>query len=424
MFTVIVPTHNSEKTILKTINNILLNLIHNEDEIIIIDDGSSDETLKILERYRDEDRVKILSQKNKGVSSARNKAIEYASTHNKFITFIDDSDQISENFFVENKKFFKQFNDIYISVTPIVILENSNKRQHSLNFRFNGKNKVVNILEKPNFIHYHMGGVVFRKELFTKENYRFDETINFWEDAKLFNTIVLKKMKYGLVHNATYFYDRNNENSLSKKAWYSNKRFEYHIENNFFKIIRESNLKYGYVISYVQFLIGKHYMEYLLEHNQNIIKHANINISNRFYLSSKMLFTHIEGNIIEKISSNNKYKQFLFKLKNLDYSVMPKSDEIKIYIHKYNVFTKKTLLSFSKESFGISVNADVLVNNKKAVVIKNKNKNVLNEFKDDFSLLYFKVEIPLINILFGFSINIIDEKNSCNYIVQRSSIFK
>ncbi|MDT3996808.1 glycosyltransferase family 2 protein, partial [Staphylococcus saprophyticus] len=116
-------------------------------------------------------------------------------------------------------------------------------------------------MEKENFIHYHMGGVVYKKELFTKENYRFDENINYWEDAKLFNTIILEKKRYGLVHNATYFYNRNNETSLSKKAWYSNKRFEYHIENNFFQIIKDSIKEFGYVIPYVQYLIVIHYLE-------------------------------------------------------------------------------------------------------------------------------------------------------------------
>ncbi|MDT3971645.1 glycosyltransferase family 2 protein, partial [Staphylococcus saprophyticus] len=236
MFSVIIPAHNSEKTILKTVNNILSNLVYKEDEVIIINDGSYDDTLKLLEKYKFDTRVKIINQENKGVSAARNKAIEYISMHTDLITFIDDSDKISNNFFQEHIQFFKEFKNICISVTPIVILENDSKRSHNLNFRFNEKDKVVNILEKENFIHYHMGGVVYKKELFTKENYRFDENINYWEDAKLFNTIILEKKRYGLVHNATYFYNRNNETSLSKKAWYSNKRFEYHIENNFFQI--------------------------------------------------------------------------------------------------------------------------------------------------------------------------------------------
>ena len=424
MFTVIIPAHNSEKTILKTVNNILSNLVYKEDEVIIINDGSYDDTLKLLEKYKFDTRVKIINQENKGVSAARNKAIEYISMHTDLITFIDDSDKISNNFFQEHIQFFKEFKNICISVTPIVILENDSKRSHNLNFRFNEKDKVVNILEKENFIHYHMGGVVYKKELFTKENYRFDENINYWEDAKLFNTIILEKKRYGLVHNATYFYNRNNETSLSKKAWYSNKRFEYHIENNFFQIIKDSIKEFGYVIPYVQYLIVIHYLEYLLEHNHKIIKYANVNISDRFYVSSKMLFTYIEGNVIEKISLNNKYKQFLYKLKNMEYTIVPKSENIKMYIHKYNFFTQIAILSFSKESFGISTTSKVRLNNNTALVLKNKNIRILNEFKEDFSLIHFKMKIPVLSILLGFKIKIEDQKNEMTYIVKRQSLIK
>ncbi|MDT3977541.1 glycosyltransferase family 2 protein, partial [Staphylococcus saprophyticus] len=74
MFSVIIPAHNSEKTILKTVNNILSNLVYKEDEVIIINDGSYDDTLKLLEKYKFDTRVKIINQENKGVSAARNKA--------------------------------------------------------------------------------------------------------------------------------------------------------------------------------------------------------------------------------------------------------------------------------------------------------------------------------------------------------------
>lgn len=424
MFSVIIPVHNSKKTILETVNNVLLNLIDEKDEVIIVNDGSNDNTLDILDIYSDNKKVKIFSQINKGVSAARNLGIANISESSKFVTFIDDSDKISDDFFRKNREFFLNHVDISVSVNPILITESNNKREHNLNFRFQKNTNIVNILEDKNFIHYHMGGVVFRKTVFTEENYSFDEEINYWEDAKLFNIVILNKQKYGLVKDTTYYYNRNNSDSLSKLAWKSNKRFEYHIDNNFFQVIHESIKEYGYVIPYVQYLISKHYLEYLLEHNQKIIKHANVNISERFYVSSKMLFSHIEENVIEKISLNNKYKQFLFKLKNVDYSIEPRSHKIEIYIHKYNVLNKSAIFSFSKESFGVSTSASVSLNNKNATTIENNNMKILNEYKEDFSLLLFKLKVPIRNLIWGFTIEVEDFKNNKKYLINRPSIFK
>ncbi|MCA2501196.1 glycosyltransferase family 2 protein [Staphylococcus xylosus] len=424
MFSVIIPVYNSEQTILKTVSSILLNLVDKKDEIIIVNDGSTDNTINILDVYKENKKIKIINQNNKGVSAARNHGIEYISDSTKFVTFIDDSDQISNNFFNENIKFFTKHENISVAVNPIMIIENNNEREHNLNFRFKKSNDVVNILEDKNFIHYHMGGTVFRKTVFTEDNYRFDEKINYWEDAKLFNILVINKQKYGLVKRTKYYYNRDNRFSLSKLAWLSNKRYEYHIDNNFFHIINESIMRYGYVIPYVQFLISNHYLEYLLEYNQEIIKYHNINITKSFYLSSEILFTHIENNVIENIGVNNKYKHFLFKLKNIEYNIVPRSENIKVYIHSYNILNGFAILSFSKDSFGISTSAIVSLLDKKALIVKNKNAQIFNEYKEDFSLLVFKVKVPIRHIIFGFKIDIKDVKNNKSYLIHRPSIIK
>ncbi|MGJ5702857.1 glycosyltransferase [Staphylococcus equorum] len=61
MFSVIVPVHNSEKTIRDTLNNILTKLPYLEDEIIIVNDGSTDSTKDILDSVRDNTQIKIIN---------------------------------------------------------------------------------------------------------------------------------------------------------------------------------------------------------------------------------------------------------------------------------------------------------------------------------------------------------------------------
>ena len=94
---IIIPIFNTEKY-LKTCLNSVLNQTLKEIEIICINDGSTDNSLKIIEEYASKDkRIKFISQKNNGVSYARNKGLEIAT--GEFIGFVDSDDYASKNFF-------------------------------------------------------------------------------------------------------------------------------------------------------------------------------------------------------------------------------------------------------------------------------------------------------------------------------------
>lgn len=90
---VIVPVYNSQKYLRECLNTLTLQTYENI-EIICIDDGSKDGSLKILEEYsQKDDRIKVLSQKNAGQSSARNKGLLLAK--GEYVSFIDSDDVVS-----------------------------------------------------------------------------------------------------------------------------------------------------------------------------------------------------------------------------------------------------------------------------------------------------------------------------------------
>ena len=94
---VIVPVYNSEQYLDQAIQSIL-NQTMKELEIILINDGSTDSSLDIANRYKDKDsRIKVLSQKNKGVSSARNYGLSVAK--GKYVTFMDSDDYIDREMY-------------------------------------------------------------------------------------------------------------------------------------------------------------------------------------------------------------------------------------------------------------------------------------------------------------------------------------
>lgn len=124
---IIIPVYNTEKYLKECIES-TLNQSLKDIEIICINDGSTDNSLKILENYRKYDsRIKIINQKNKGVSEARNNGMKIA--RGKYIHFLDSDDFYSDNKaleilynFIEEKKVDILFFDI------ILCYETSNSR--------------------------------------------------------------------------------------------------------------------------------------------------------------------------------------------------------------------------------------------------------------------------------------------------------
>ena len=92
---IIISTYNYADYLLQTIDSVLKST-HSSFEIIVIDDGSTDNTIDILEKYRGKDsRIKVLSQSNQGLSVARNNALQVA--QGRYVWFVDSDDWIEPN---------------------------------------------------------------------------------------------------------------------------------------------------------------------------------------------------------------------------------------------------------------------------------------------------------------------------------------
>ena len=89
---VIVPIFNVEKYLKECLESII-NQTFKDIEIICINDGSTDNSLDILNQYAEKDnRIKVITQSNQGLSAARNTGIKYA--NGEYISFIDSDDYI------------------------------------------------------------------------------------------------------------------------------------------------------------------------------------------------------------------------------------------------------------------------------------------------------------------------------------------
>ena len=99
LVSVVIPSYNHEQFVQDTIQSVI-DQDYKNIELIIIDDGSKDNSGEICEKWRKRDkRIIVIHKKNGGLSSARNAGIEIAS--GKYIAFIDSDDYVSKDMYYE-----------------------------------------------------------------------------------------------------------------------------------------------------------------------------------------------------------------------------------------------------------------------------------------------------------------------------------
>jgi Glycosyltransferases involved in cell wall biogenesis len=97
LFSVVIPLYNKEPHVKRTLNSVLAQTIQ-DFEIIVVDDGSTDKSKEVVKSFSDY-RIQLISQKNAGVSVARNRGINEAKAD--FIAFLDADDEWKPNFLEE-----------------------------------------------------------------------------------------------------------------------------------------------------------------------------------------------------------------------------------------------------------------------------------------------------------------------------------
>ena len=105
---IIIPAYNAEKYIEKCLQSIIYQE-YKDFEVIIVNDGSTDNTKEICKKYADLDsRIRLISTENKGAGSARNTGLTEA--QGRYISFIDADDFVSENYYSRMYKMIEEGN--------------------------------------------------------------------------------------------------------------------------------------------------------------------------------------------------------------------------------------------------------------------------------------------------------------------------
>ena len=212
-FTIITPSFNREHTLERAINSIL-NQEYQNFEMIIIDDGSTDNTSELMMKYRNNPKIKYIKMsKNQGVNSARNIGFENISNTTDWVTLLDSDDDFFPNALTTMKKIIeKNANYNYFRFAEVYTTgERASFAKHD-NFVADYQSTVT---EKDAY----GGWTVALKRSIIEKGFKFNETINGFESLSWFELSKTEKCFYSLSVVKLYQVDTESLTRPSKKDW-------------------------------------------------------------------------------------------------------------------------------------------------------------------------------------------------------------
>ena len=237
---VIIPVYNVEQYLSKCLESII-NQTLQDIEIICINDGSTDNSLQILEEYAQKDsRIIVINQQNQGVGEARNKGLEIA--RGDYIWFVDSDDYVERNGldYVYEKSKENNADIVCFGVNNIckstIISGHTNQYLSEINMTCQ-----IDLNIKKHFLHNIWDKLFSRK--FIQNIIKFPNGILTAEDG-IFNLFCLyKEPKYLFINKILYNYrtDRNLSATNDKKNVINNdlKAFKYITTSNAFQATNE-----------------------------------------------------------------------------------------------------------------------------------------------------------------------------------------
>ena len=209
---VILPVYNSQKFIKKSIDSVL-NQTFSDFELIIVNDGSTDDTLSIINEFRDS-RIKLINQSNQGPGAARNNALKLVDSD--YIMFLDSDDWYSEDALNVAYSQACKFNT---DLTFFQMINYDGEKYYENDwfdlkaFDESFENRAFSPDETPGSIFDLSVGVcqkIYNTNFLKSIDARFPEGI-FFEDMPFFYYVYLKARRISIVKKYLYFRRKHDE---------------------------------------------------------------------------------------------------------------------------------------------------------------------------------------------------------------------
>ena len=364
IFSVIIAVFNTGRYLDDSIGSLLNQTINFTNiQIILVNDGSTDNSEEICLKYQKEyyKNIIYIKIKHSGVSRARNTGLKYAK--GEFINFLDADDKWDSQALMHVLTFLNENKNVDIVAGRLLFFEAINA-YHPLDYKFY-KTRVVNLTKEYNCIHLSGSSSFFRYS--SIKGKRFVEDVFTGEDTIFINNILLLNPIMGLIREAIYYYRRRSDytsavqNQVHKVDFYfSQLKFvgQY--------LLDKSKELYNKAVPFIQFYIGYNALFRIISpafqylNKTDFIEYCNIleeqlnQIEDKYILEQR--FTSFKNKFF---ALSKKYKRdlrydIIFKNDSLIYSkyvIMNLKNNVNIIIWRFLEIKNNVLHLEGKENF-------------------------------------------------------------------------
>lgn len=219
LVSVIVPAYNTEKYIEKCLYA-LKTQSYKEIEVIMIDDGSTDQTGKICEAYsRSDIRFKYIKKSNTGVSDTRNLGVQKAD--GEYIVFVDSDDYVQSDYIELLVNGLENYNVQMACVEYKIVCENE-EIVHCKKYRdiLMKSGEAIDCLCDSNSFQGYLWNKIFIKDIIYKNNISFNKDVAIWEDMLFCLQYLTCISEVIYLHQVAYCYVQRNESAMNNpRIW-------------------------------------------------------------------------------------------------------------------------------------------------------------------------------------------------------------
>lgn len=232
---VIVPVYNTEPYLRECFDS-LVSQTYKNIEIIIVNDGSTDNSIDIINEYANKfSNIKIVNQENKGYSGARNTALEYVT--GDYVGFVDSDDYIKPDMFEKLITTAENNNADIVSCSFFRVYENEPVAESNEMF-FNALNKnkkehSSTIVSCPELIldDAFIWNRIYKTEFLKQHNIVFPDDITFGEDTYFHRIALMHANFIEYLKDPLYYYRQNRPNAQTTLKDKRNMSFLFNCEN-------------------------------------------------------------------------------------------------------------------------------------------------------------------------------------------------
>lgn len=214
---IIIPVYNVEHYLSRCIDSVL-NQSYTDFEILLINDGSTDNSGNICDEYSHKDcRIQVFHQENGGVSAARNKGIMNANGY--WISFIDADDWIEKDSLgkILNNG---EINDIDFTIAKMYIHKTNDTLKGQYNVKNYSSKQIFNGIEltiKENYSRGSVCGVIYKRSFLIDNNIYFPHKLKNGEDTMFYTfcSIYASKIRF----SETHFYNIFERTGSASRNW-------------------------------------------------------------------------------------------------------------------------------------------------------------------------------------------------------------